>query len=357
MVEWGMKLNGPPFSSSIAPLAGQHPTAATLARPQDPDNDIQDLADTPQRVENTILFPDPAASAPLWLSRAILNRTPPKPVPSRSWEGTKGVEVERRFTVGSARQMRRMRFANRRRCLSLYKSTSRLHNISSLRSRPLVLSQAGKWITSTSPTPYNLSKPARSLPPAPPTTITLGNIGGLAGLDHTAPHPLLAELKGKAKEDNVTGAGKGKVVRGVTIPQKPPPPKEGECCMSGCAHCVYDIYLSDLEVYHDQLLDARQALLSKGLINGDDWPPELGERAAAAEVGGAEGGGEGAAKRQAEKALEGVYKTLDPSMRYDRTTPFSLCADETADGASPRACRAFLEMEARLKKKDKDREA
>ena len=33
-----------------------------------------------------------------------------------------------------------------------------------------------------------------------------------------------------------------RVVRGVEIPLRPPPPASDECCMSGCARCVYDLY-------------------------------------------------------------------------------------------------------------------
>lgn len=33
-----------------------------------------------------------------------------------------------------------------------------------------------------------------------------------------------------------------RIVRGVEIPIRPPPPESDECCMSGCARCVYDLY-------------------------------------------------------------------------------------------------------------------
>ena len=33
-----------------------------------------------------------------------------------------------------------------------------------------------------------------------------------------------------------------RIVRGVEIPARPPAPESDECCMSGCARCVYDLY-------------------------------------------------------------------------------------------------------------------
>ncbi|KAM0755766.1 hypothetical protein T439DRAFT_282584, partial [Meredithblackwellia eburnea MCA 4105] len=114
---------------------------------------------------------------------------------------------------------------------------------------------------------------------------------------------------------------------GVEIPTKPEAPKEGECCMSGCAHCIYDIYVEDLEFYHEQIVAARKALLAKGSeVSAAEWPEELGERA----MDDTSSPKEADPKAEAERALQETYKTLDPSMR------------------------AFLEMEARLKKKQKD---
>ncbi|KAF9169607.1 hypothetical protein BGX20_010084 [Mortierella sp. AD010] len=36
---------------------------------------------------------------------------------------------------------------------------------------------------------------------------------------------------------------------GFTIPVKPKPPGSEDCCMSGCAHCIYDVYEEDRQDY------------------------------------------------------------------------------------------------------------
>ncbi|GAA6023791.1 hypothetical protein JCM10207_001196 [Rhodosporidiobolus poonsookiae] len=121
---------------------------------------------------------------------------------------------------------------------------------------------------------------------------------------------------------------------GVEVPVKPEPPAEGECCMSGCAHCVYDLHLEDLEHYHSLVASTRRAGLKKlaalppeeqGRARGG-WPEVWGRL----EEGGADGGGD--AKERAQRELEETRKGLDPGMR------------------------AFLEMEARMKAKQKERE-
>ena len=109
-----------------------------------------------------------------------------------------------------------------------------------------------------------------------------------------------------------------------------------ECCMSGCAHCVYDIYLADVEEYHEQLGDARTALLAKGEISDEEWPRELGQKPRA---GAGHGKGEDP-KEMAARALRDSYAQLDPSMRCDFCFP-AKCNDITAvltyscNGAGP----------------------
>ena len=44
-----------------------------------------------------------------------------------------------------------------------------------------------------------------------------------------------------------------------------------ECCMSGCVHCVYNIYTDELETYTEALSSAHQALLSAG-VSKSEWP-------------------------------------------------------------------------------------
>ncbi|KAM0791046.1 hypothetical protein ACM66B_004341 [Microbotryomycetes sp. NB124-2] len=129
---------------------------------------------------------------------------------------------------------------------------------------------------------------------------------------------------------------------GVTLPLKPPPPGPEECCQSGCATCVYDIYLDSIETFHVLVTEAKAKVLDK--IKRDvgskveqapegwpvdvfgEWDPsEIGEDNVVHEKGTSKA--TDVAKRKAEKELERTRAALDPALR------------------------AFLEMEARLKKK------
>ncbi|KAI8340928.1 oxidoreductase-like protein [Chlamydoabsidia padenii] len=49
----------------------------------------------------------------------------------------------------------------------------------------------------------------------------------------------------------------------IPVPTKPPPPEN--CCMSGCAYCVYDIYQEDMETYKQQMIDLRQRFDNAGV--------------------------------------------------------------------------------------------
>ncbi|ORY20426.1 oxidoreductase-like protein [Naematelia encephala] len=72
-------------------------------------------------------------------------------------------------------------------------------------------------------------------------------------------------------DDLGLSAGKTMMVQGISVPPKPRPPGEEECCMSGCVHCVYTIYADELEEYNAALEFAREALLAAG-IRRADWP-------------------------------------------------------------------------------------
>ncbi|CAO3614162.1 unnamed protein product [Cunninghamella blakesleeana] len=48
----------------------------------------------------------------------------------------------------------------------------------------------------------------------------------------------------------------------IVLPDKPPPPEN--CCMSGCVHCVYDIYQEDMELYKEQLDNIRNRFKAAG---------------------------------------------------------------------------------------------
>ncbi|KAJ3388426.1 hypothetical protein HDU84_009786 [Entophlyctis sp. JEL0112] len=49
--------------------------------------------------------------------------------------------------------------------------------------------------------------------------------------------------------------------------QKPPPvplaPGPEDCCMSGCAHCVWDVYAAEIDIYNDYAREHGLALLSE----------------------------------------------------------------------------------------------
>ncbi|KAG0198694.1 hypothetical protein BGX28_007885 [Mortierella sp. GBA30] len=52
---------------------------------------------------------------------------------------------------------------------------------------------------------------------------------------------------------------------GFSIPLKPTPPGAEDCCMSGCAHCIYDIYEVDRQEYKHKLAHVLQAIEKAGL--------------------------------------------------------------------------------------------
>ncbi|BGP35021.1 hypothetical protein JCM10296v2_006851 [Rhodotorula toruloides] len=209
-----------------------------------------------------------------------------------------------------------------------------------------------RWTRTTRP--FNLAKHARPLPPAPTRTkdakepfktlaadltpvpgvqVPRSEEGAREGVPRAGVVSAGAGEVEKVKQEEVEqGATKGKEWMGVEIPLKPAAPEEGECCMSGCAVCVYDLYLSDLEHFQLSLASARKAIMARldALPPHEkerrmkEWPEELGDKPGEGVVG-KEGGVD--AKREAEKELERERKTLDPTVR------------------------AFLEMEARLKAK------
>ncbi|KAN0065503.1 hypothetical protein ACQY0O_001340 [Thecaphora frezii] len=118
------------------------------------------------------------------------------------------------------------------------------------------------------------------------------------------------------------------VIRGITIPLKPQPPGPDECCMSGCAHCAYDIYAEDLEDFHSKLQAVRQRLLAlEPPVTASEWHEDL---LGAFPSDQSEASGEDARAR-AEKEVNRAIGDLDPTMK------------------------AFLEMERRLKKQERSK--
>jgi len=92
-----------------------------------------------------------------------------------------------------------------------------------------------------------------------------------------------------------------------------PPSLSPDCCMSGCVHCVYDIYASSLLAYQEALSQAHTALLASSRPRSQ-WPAVILEREK-----------RGVAGNVKELSLE----EMDPGMK------------------------AFLEMESRLKEAKK----
>ncbi|PWN43047.1 ABC1-domain-containing protein [Ceraceosorus guamensis] len=96
------------------------------------------------------------------------------------------------------------------------------------------------------------------------------------------------------------------LVRGISIPPKPEAPGSEDCCMSGCVHCVYDMYADDLEAFHE----ARNQLLSlTPPLTDDEWPSHLlGPRPETAP-------NFNGAKEQAQAEADAHESSLDPSMQ------------------------------------------
>ncbi|CAM0136398.1 unnamed protein product [Umbelopsis sp. WA50703] len=55
----------------------------------------------------------------------------------------------------------------------------------------------------------------------------------------------------------------------IAIPERPKTPDN--CCMSGCVHCVWDIYQEDMEYYREK----KKALRNKLIAANEIIPPEL----------------------------------------------------------------------------------
>ncbi|GAA6009122.1 hypothetical protein JCM11491_005758 [Sporobolomyces phaffii] len=146
------------------------------------------------------------------------------------------------------------------------------------------------------------------------------------------PPPPSAPVDTKASLTPAPGQDRAREYLGVELPTKPAPPGDGECCMSGCAHCVYDVYLDDVHLYHDRLAQLRPRLVAafrnRNRANDNDdaraqWPSDilgpLDDDDATTPLR--------SAKELAKRALEDARRALDP------------------------ATRAFLEMEERMKDK------
>lgn len=72
------------------------------------------------------------------------------------------------------------------------------------------------------------------------------------------------------QDENMRKEG-GETFHGFMVPQEPKPPADDECCMSGCAVCVYDLYEESLASYEDSITALRKSLGALG-IPQDTWP-------------------------------------------------------------------------------------
>ncbi|KZT10222.1 uncharacterized protein LAESUDRAFT_711477 [Laetiporus sulphureus 93-53] len=61
---------------------------------------------------------------------------------------------------------------------------------------------------------------------------------------------------------------------GFVVPDKPSEPEADECCMSGCAICVYDLYAAALEDYKLAMEALRTTLMARK-IPEKEWPEDV----------------------------------------------------------------------------------
>ncbi|KAJ1301895.1 hypothetical protein OPQ81_000735 [Rhizoctonia solani] len=100
-------------------------------------------------------------------------------------------------------------------------------------------------------------------------------------LDHETTKTAIVDHTGlKATTDAITPPSptpKDIYLAGIKIPSRPKPPESDECCMSGCAVCVYDLYLSSLDDYKKEARTVRSQLKERA-IPVDEWPEDLQEQ-------------------------------------------------------------------------------
>ncbi|CAO1632189.1 unnamed protein product [Sympodiomycopsis kandeliae] len=121
---------------------------------------------------------------------------------------------------------------------------------------------------------------------------------------------------------------KAHTIRGVAIPMKPSPPGSEDCCMSGCARCVYDLYKEDLEDYQEVLTVVRNKLLNELGVKEEEWDADL-----LGKYPSSNSKDTGSTTRSADEEVDAVIAGLDPTMK------------------------AFLEMERKLKKKQQQQKS
>ncbi|KAG8897109.1 hypothetical protein FRB99_008437 [Tulasnella sp. 403] len=127
--------------------------------------------------------------------------------------------------------------------------------------------------------PFHPLSPSTPLNYTPPLSqsATSAKSAGLSPQGLTNPKTVIAAAK---LADSVADPSKGRSLRvgniDICIPAKPSPPGPEECCMSGCAVCVHDIYVDALSDYRHALLDVRDALVRNSIAKSL-WPKEVSD--------------------------------------------------------------------------------
>jgi len=62
--------------------------------------------------------------------------------------------------------------------------------------------------------------------------------------------------------------------RGLVIPKVPQAPEPDECCMSGCAVCVHDLYQESLDAYRTSVASVRASLTAMK-VPVEQWPETI----------------------------------------------------------------------------------
>ncbi|KAH9941198.1 uncharacterized protein BXZ73DRAFT_42238 [Epithele typhae] len=101
-----------------------------------------------------------------------------------------------------------------------------------------------------------------------------------------------------------------RMFRGLVIPECPKPPADDECCMSGCAVCVYDLYDEARTDYLNAVDKIRASLKDTG-IPEDEWPAELRSRSQ---------GGSGVPSAKPNVALS-AFEQLELALKAKRENP------------------------------------
>ncbi|KAL6306073.1 hypothetical protein BKA93DRAFT_730170 [Sparassis latifolia] len=88
---------------------------------------------------------------------------------------------------------------------------------------------------------------------------------------------IMAERSEEESARRLGGGASGKRVqtfKGLVIPEEPRAPESEECCMSGCAICVYDLYTEALADYSRSIETIRKSLSARR-VPEDRWPASI----------------------------------------------------------------------------------